>query len=158
MSVLAEGGALRHAAAMAGMDAARAGVVARLLVRAAILRDEDPVHFAHPIVRRVIADQLTSIERDDLHFAGGAPADRGARTPEHAAAHLLLTRPRASDWCVETLRAAATQAMGRSAFEAAAVYLRRALGEPPEPASTLAVERELAIAEALLHDPVGSSA
>ena len=79
MSVLAEGGALRHAAAMAGMEPERAGVVAGQLVRAAILRDEDPVRFVHPIVRRVLADQLTSVARDDLHPALSDLLIRAAR-------------------------------------------------------------------------------
>ena len=88
MSVLAEGGRLRHAAAMAGMEPRRAGVVAGLLVRAAVLRDEDPVHFVHPIVRRVVAEQLTSVERDELHLEaarleidGRAPAGARGRAP-----------------------------------------------------------------------------
>jgi len=68
MSVLAEGGALRHAAAMAGIETRRAGVLADLLVREEVLRDADPVHFVHPVVRRIVAEQLTSIERDDLHL------------------------------------------------------------------------------------------
>ncbi len=155
MSVLGDGGALRHAAAMAGLEPERAGVLAGLLVRAAILRDDDPVRFVHPIVRRVLAEQLTSIERDDLHRDAARLLIEARAVPERAAAHLLLTRPRASDWSVETLRAAAAAAMARSAFEAAALYLRRALEEPPDGTAALAVERELGSAEAQLHDPRG---
>jgi DNA-binding CsgD family transcriptional regulator len=155
MCVLGDGGALRHAAAMAGLAPARAGVLAGLLVRAAILRDDDPVRFVHPIVRRVLVEQLTSIERDDLHRHAARLLIEARAAPEQAAAHLLLTRPSASDWSVETLRAAAAEAMARSAFEAASLYLRRALDEPPDGAAKLAVERELGIAEAQLHDPRG---
>ena len=149
MSVLAEGGALRHAAAMAGIETRRAGVLADLLVREEILRDADPVHFVHPVVRRIVAEQLTSIERDDLHLEAARELLAGRAPPERAAVHLLLTRPRACDWCVATLRAAATQAMSRSAFDAAASYLRRA----PDPAAEVAVAWEVGVAEALLADP-----
>jgi DNA-binding CsgD family transcriptional regulator len=152
MSVLAEGGRLRHAAELAGMEPRRAGVVAGLLVRAAILRGEDPVHFVHPIVRRIVAEQLTSVERDDLHHEAARLEIEGRAPPERAAAHLLLTRPRAGDWCVEILRAAAADAMIRSAFDAAAAYLRRALEEPPHAITRIAVCHELGIAEALVHD------
>ncbi|WP_169542138.1 ATP-binding protein [Solirubrobacter soli] len=153
MSVLAEGSALRHAAAIAGIELQRAGAAAKRLVGAEVLRSQDPVHFEHPIIRRIVAEQLSSVERDELHLAAARELLEGRAPPEQAAAHLLLTRPRAGDSSVATLRAAAADAMSRSAFATAAEYLRRALEEPPDPAAEVAVGWELGVAEALVPDP-----
>ena len=153
MSVLGDGGSLRHAARLAGMEPPRAGDIAKLLVRAEILRDEDPIRFVHPIVRRVTTEQLTSVEREDWHLEAAGLLLEERAPPERAAGHLLMTRPGGRDWCVEVLRSAARQAMSRSAHEAAAQYLRRALAEPPEPSREPETLRELGGAEALAHDP-----
>ena len=153
ISVVGDGGSLRHAARLAGLEPRCAGELARSFVRAAILRTEDPIRFVHPIVRRVIADQLTSVEREDWHLQT-ARLLLDERAPlERAAGHVLHTRPGARDWCVEALRAAALQAMSRSAPDAAAGYLRRAIVEPPEPRLETVVLRELGAAEAMANDP-----
>ena len=153
MGVLGDGASVRHAARLAVLEPSRAAEVARLLVRAGILASEDPVAFAHPIVQRVILRHLTSVEREQGHLAAARLLLEEEASPERVAAHLLLTSPGAREWCVRALRAAANEAMRRSAAEAAAGYLRRADAEPPEASQRLAVLRELGAAEALIHDP-----
>jgi DNA-binding CsgD family transcriptional regulator len=122
MSVIGDGGSLRHAALLAGLEARRAGELARGLVHAAILSEEDPIAFAHPIVRRVIAERLTSVERDDAHRGAARLLREEHAEPERAAAHLLIAQPRGLAWCVAALREAAAHAMSRSAPDAAAGY------------------------------------
>ena len=151
MSVLAEGGALRHAARWRGWSrgAARRRAPAR---GAAILRDEDPVRFVHPLVRRVIAEQLTSVERDELHFAAARLLIEEQSPPERVAAHLLhgASAAAAGAWrpCARPRgrpgRAARTRR--RSSTCAARV------DEPPEPGLDV-VLGELGAAEAMAHDP-----
>ena len=152
MSLLGDGSSVRHAARLAALEPRRAAEVARLLVRAGILGSDDPVGFAHPIVHRVILGHLTSVERDEGHLAAARLLLDERASPERVAAHLLHTSPGARSWCVRALRAAAREAMGRSAAEAAAGYLRRADAEPPEASQRVAVLRELGAAEALVHD------
>jgi DNA-binding CsgD family transcriptional regulator len=153
MSVLGDGGAVRHAARLAGLEPRQAGAVARSLVGAAILRDDDPVRFVHPLVRRVIAEGLTSVEREDWHLEAARLLLEERSSPDRVAGHLLHARPGGRGWCVEALRAAARQAMSRSAPEAAVEYLRRAISEPPERGLHVTVLGELGAAEALAHDP-----
>lgn len=152
MSVLGDGASLRHAARLAALEPRRAAEVARLLVRAGILDSDDPVGFAHPIVHRVILGHLTSVERDEGHLTAARLLLDERASPERVAAHLLLTSPAGREWCVRALRAAAHEAMGRSAAEAAADYLRRADIEPPGVSQQVEVLRELGAAEALVHD------
>ena len=131
MSVLGDGSAVRHAARLAGAEPRQAGAVARLLVGAAILRDDDPVRFVHPLVRRVVAEGLTSVEREDWHLEAARLLLEERPPPDRVAGHLMPARPGGRGWCVEALRAAARQAKSRSAYEAAVEYLRRAVAEPP---------------------------
>ena len=150
LSIVGEGGSLRLAARVAGMSEGTAAEIARSLVRAAILQNDDPVRFAQPIVRRVIAAQMTCVEREDGHLAAARLLLAARASPETVAAHLLHTRPDARDWCVAALRRAARDARSP---EAASAYLRRAADEPPTPSLQMPVLRELGAAEHLTDDP-----
>ncbi|HTA15828.1 MAG TPA: LuxR C-terminal-related transcriptional regulator, partial [Solirubrobacteraceae bacterium] len=69
--------------------------------------------------------------------------------PEQVAIHLLQVEPRSEQRTVEILRAAAAEAAARGAPDAAAMFLQRALGEPPEQGAVRAeVLVELGEAEA----------
>ena len=67
--------------------------------------------------------------------------------PEQAATYLVRTVPGADSFVVETLRQAAARSVAKGAAEAAVVYLRRALEEPPAPPERLEVLFELGVAE-----------
>ena len=60
--------------------------------------------------------------------------------------HLLATDSDADPAVVDTLNAAARRALDRAAPEAAVVYLRRALDEPPPPSARLGVLHDLVVA------------
>jgi DNA-binding CsgD family transcriptional regulator len=134
MAVLGDGARLDDAAALAEADPAGAARAASALRRVELLSAEDPIAFAHPLVRRALYDALTTSARDHLH-AGAAHllAARGA-APGPVAEHLARLRPAGSAQVVAGLRAAAGDALGRGAPEAATAALRRALEEDaPEP-------------------------
>src|SRR5262249_16209381 len=57
-SVLGDGVELRHAAALAGVEADELGPAAAALVRLDLLRREDPLEFFHPVVRRAVYETL----------------------------------------------------------------------------------------------------
>jgi hypothetical protein len=64
LAVLGDGGRLRHAAAVAGLDMAAAIRLAAGLVRVEVLATADPPSFLHPIVRDAVQALMTSDERD----------------------------------------------------------------------------------------------
>lgn len=155
LCIVGDGGSLGDAARLAGLDDSRAAQIARLLVRADILREEDPVRFSHPVVRRAIYADLSTAQRESGHAAAAALLHDAGAPAERVAAHVLAAGPRQLAWCVDVLRAAARVAMGRSAADAAIPYLRRAVAEPSAAAGGLRSEvlRELGAAEGVAGDP-----
>ena len=65
--VLGDGTELRHAAALAGVEADALGPATTVLVRLDLLRCEDPLEFFHPVVRRAVYETLDVVERDAAH-------------------------------------------------------------------------------------------
>ncbi|WP_354698956.1 hypothetical protein DSM112329_04655 [Paraconexibacter sp. AEG42_29] len=152
-TVLGPDAPLRHAATVAGIDAAAAGVAADALVGAGILRSADPVLFHHPLIADAIAAALSEMARGRSHRrAAEALAAEGAR-PERIAAHLRRTPPGADPWVVDTLRGAAADALSRGEARSAAGLLARALDEPPLPELRPGLLRDLARAEAAAGSP-----
>ena len=64
LAVLGDGGQLRHAIAMTGLDTDPAVRLAAGLVRVEVLAAADPPRFLHPIVRAAVEASLGSDERD----------------------------------------------------------------------------------------------
>jgi DNA-binding CsgD family transcriptional regulator len=156
MAVLGDGARLDDAAALAGMDEARAADRGRGLARIDVLAGVDPVRFAHPLVLRSVLDELTVVERDALHRrAAERLRDRGAGV-EAVAAHLRRLRPAGDPDVATTLAAAAQEALGRGATSAAREALERALAEsaPAPPRWTL--HQALGQAAALDRDPAAA--
>ncbi|WP_445150733.1 AAA family ATPase [Baekduia sp. Peel2402] len=142
MAVLGDGARLAEAAAVAELDAVEAASVAAGLRRVEILSDEDPVAFAHPLVRRAVYDALTVAERERRHAAAARLLTARGAAPGAVAEHLVRLAPARSSEVVAGLRGAAAEAIGRGAPEAAAAALRRALEEdaPAPPRAELLLE------------------
>jgi DNA-binding CsgD family transcriptional regulator len=146
-AVLGDGTHLQHAAALAGSDVEPAARAATMLVRAGLLRVENPLEFVHPVVRTAIYQQLGADERSRAHrraaellVAAGAPS-------QQAAAHLLLTLPAGDRFVSEVVRRAAEQSLAQGAPQAAVAYLRRALVEPTTDAERAELLHRLGVAE-----------
>ncbi len=153
MAVLGDGGRLSHAAALAGVD--DAGVLARALLEMQILADEEPFCFVHPVVRGAVYADLTPARRDELHLRAARLIVDEAGEGDRVAAHLLAVTPGRRDWCVQALRSAARQALGRGAPEIAVLYLHRALAESsPAADGHVVVLHELGVAEEHRADPM----
>jgi DNA-binding CsgD family transcriptional regulator len=152
-SVLGDGVELRHAAALAGVEAGELGPAAAALVRLDLLRREDPLEFFHPVVRRAVYETLDVVERGAAHHsAAGLLLEAGA-LPESAAVHLLRVAPQADPFVVSTLRLAAERSLAQGAADAAVGYLARALEEQPDPAARAEVLVELGLAERRTNGP-----
>src|SRR5205814_2079794 len=139
---------LLQAARLAGLEELEAADAADLLATAGILESGRPLTFVHPLVRDGIYSELSSAQRAQGHrraaelLAGQPGAD--ARVAEH----LLVSEPAGDRWVVERLVEAACAAGKQGAPESEAVFLRRALAEPPPAGDRSALLLDLGIAEA----------
>src|SRR4051794_6669034 len=139
---------LALAAVLAGIDhSATALTAASALVRADLLRNENPLEFTHPVVRTAVLETFTAAERAQAHRAAAEAILEAGGRPEQAATHLVPTVPSRDDFVVTTLRQAAAHALAQGAAPAAAAYLRRALAELPRPEERARVLYELGAAE-----------
>ena len=148
LAVLGDGGRLRHAAAIAGLDMPAAIRLAADLVRVEVLAAADPPGFLHPIVRDAVEAAATSDQRDAAHRRAARELDRDGAAPGQVAAHLMRVHPAEDPWVVTRLRQAARAAAQAGSPGPAGELLRRALAEPPLRADRLAVLGELAAADA----------
>jgi DNA-binding CsgD family transcriptional regulator len=131
IAILGEQASVVHAAGLARLTASEAASAADALARATVLEAGRPLRFTHPIVRTAIYNDIAAGARSQMHSrAASVLADAGA-DPEAVAGHLVAVEPAGDPSVVERLRAAASAARSRGAVEAASLYMRRALREPP---------------------------
>jgi DNA-binding CsgD family transcriptional regulator len=143
---------LGQAAQLAGLAVPEAAEAAELLVRAGVL-DEDPLCFAHSLLRGTIYRDMAGAERAEAHGRAARFLAEARGSPARIAEHLLGTVPAADDWVVAQLQTAAREAAARGAPESAAVYLRRALTEPPPAEVEAGLLLELGLAEYSAGEP-----
>jgi DNA-binding CsgD family transcriptional regulator len=139
---------LLQAARLGALDEAEAFDAAELLTTAGILESGRPLTFIHPIVRTGLYSDLTDAERTQGHRRAARLLAGQPGSNELVANHLLLTEPAGDGWVVERLAEAACEAGKRGAPEAEAVFLRRALAEPPAPEHHYPLLLDLGMAEA----------
>ena len=118
------------AADLAELAPRAAAEAAELLVRAGVLEDR-PLAFAHPILRAGVYAEIAAADRAEEHGRAARLLAARHASADRVAEHLLLTAPAGDGWVVGQLRGAARAATAGGAPESAAVYLRRALAEPP---------------------------
>jgi DNA-binding CsgD family transcriptional regulator len=145
--------AVRHVAALAGMDVESASGIAALLVESRILKGDATLSFEQPAVGDAIEASQAPAESSAAHLQAARVLDAGDGSPEAVAHHLLRAGHTASEWVVDRLCTAAAVALGRGAPAMAVLYLRRALEEPPMPEQRPQVVLELGRAEAMTGEP-----
>ena len=153
VAVLGDGASLAEAARLADVDEREAARAADLLAALAILRPAEGLEFAHPIVREAVYADLGSHERADGHARAAKILSASGASEERIAAQLSAAEPAADAERVELLRRVAADAIARGAPSAAVAWLRRALIEPPTPASRAELLLELGSAEFRLGAP-----
>jgi DNA-binding CsgD family transcriptional regulator len=142
-----EHGELAHAAALAGLEADTAVEAADALAAAGILTPGRPLWFAHPIVRAGVYSELGTAERAASHRRAARVLADAHAEHERVAEHLLAADPVGDLWVVDRLVGAARDAARSGAPELAAVYLGRALEEPPRSVDRSGLLLELGVAE-----------
>ncbi len=151
-AVLGSGAPLHQAAELAGIDADAATAAADALVAGGILRSVHPLEFLHPLIGAGVYAGLGPAAASRSHARAARMLDAEGASPERVAAQLLRCQPTGDDWAFARLVAAAAQAFERSAADAVATYLQRALDEPA-PADRRS-EIQLDLGSALVHaDP-----
>ncbi len=113
------------AAALADLSDASARAAAAELARRGVLAGEQPLRFAHPLLRTAVYEQLSSEDRAAGHARAAQLLLAGGEAAERIAPHVLLAPP-PTHWAVATLRAAASQAAATGLASVAATYLHRA--------------------------------
>ena len=132
-AVLGRGALLRQAAEVAGLDLVRAHHLADGLVASGLVgRADDGFALTHPLVANALYLGLPDGERSLLHRRAARVLAAERVDVETVGLHLLHAEPAGEPQTVSTLRAAAERANRRGAPESAAVFLRRALLEPPD--------------------------
>ena len=139
---------LPPAARLAGLEPAEADDAAELLTTAGIVGPGRPLTFIHPVVRAGIYADLTGAERARGHRRAARMLAEQPGATERVAKHLLEAEPRGDGWAVERLVEAARAAGKQGAAESQALFLRRALAEPPPPGERSALLLDLGMAEA----------
>jgi DNA-binding CsgD family transcriptional regulator len=139
---------LLPAARLAGLDEDEAVEAADLLTSAGILETGRPLTFIHPIVRSGVYSELSGAERAQGHRRAARLLAEQPGAQERVAKHLLVSEPAGDGWVFEQLVEAARAAGKQGAPESEAVFLRRALAEPPPPGGRFALLLDLGMAEA----------
>src|SRR6266545_1391410 len=139
---------LLQAARLAGLEEQEAAEAADLLATAGILESGRPLAFVHPLIRDGIYSELSRAERAQGHRRAAELLAEQAGASPHVAQHLLASEPAADGWVVERLVLAACTAGKQGAPESEAVFLRRALAEPPPPGDRWGLLLDLGMAEA----------
>jgi DNA-binding CsgD family transcriptional regulator len=158
LAVLGGPASLRHTAALAGQDIPDTARLADRLRAADVLAPGSMLEFAHPIVRAAVYESIPPGERGLAHERAAWLLERDGADAERLALHLLRTEPVGNAHIVTLLRAAAAAASGRGAADTASDYLRRALDEPPDPATRPVVLLELGLALAAGRRPATAAA
>ena len=131
LAVLGDGAELRHLSALTGLEPKSCAAGLGALTRAALVADERPPRFRHPIVRSSILSDLTATELAGEHGRAAAVLHAGGAPAERVAAHLLEAEPGGvGNWAAQVMRDAAAVARDRGAAAVAVRHLRRALEEP----------------------------
>jgi DNA-binding CsgD family transcriptional regulator len=139
---------LLSAARLAGIDELEAADAADGLAAAGILEPGRPLTFLHPIIRNGIYSELPSAERAQGHRRAAELLAEQPGASARVAQHLLVSEPAGDRWAVERLVEAAGSAGKHGSPESEAVFLRRALAEPPPPGERSALLLDLGMAEA----------
>jgi DNA-binding CsgD family transcriptional regulator len=139
---------LLQAARLAGLEEVEAAEAAELLTTAGIVESGRPLTFIHPIVRSGIYSELSTAERGRGHRRAAQLLAEQGDANERVAKHLVVSEPAADPWVVERLVDTACAAGKQGAPESEAVFLRRALAEPPPPGDRSALLLDLGMADA----------
>lgn len=133
LAVLGPGAEPRQVAQLAQLPVDTIAELADGLAREAILTGDRSPRFAHPLIRTAVYTDSSEMLRAADHKRAARILAADGVAAELIIPHLLAAQPDNDSWVVETLAAAAANALGRGAPGTAAGYFKRALAEQPSP-------------------------
>ena len=128
-AILGDSARLELVAELASLDKEGAARAADVLVRAGLLRGEDPVEFIHPVIRTAVYGEIGGHDRRRDHRRAGELLAAAGAPVEQAASHLSATLPAGDPVVSQSLRQAAERSLAEGAPQAAVSFLRRAIAE-----------------------------
>jgi DNA-binding CsgD family transcriptional regulator len=155
IAVLGSDVKLHHAARLAGLSESAALAAAEQLIEARVLAPGRRFGFRHPLLRTAVYADLAGPRRAHLHKRAARLLARDGEGVDAVAGQIMLSEPAGDEWVVQSLCAAAAGALARTAPEAAASYLGRALVEPPPASERARILSMLGSARFHSGDPAG---
>ncbi|WP_242909458.1 AAA family ATPase [Actinomadura terrae] len=117
-------------AKLAGLELDEAAAALDRLIELGILSDSTPLRYVHPLVRAAVDAQISTGLRTSQRLRAARMVRDHHAEPERAADHLMAVEMLGEPWALDTLRAAAANALDGGLPQRALGYLRRALAEP----------------------------
>ena len=146
VAVLGPGTPLRRAAALAGLELPVASEAADALRAAGLVEPGGSLSLVHPLISAALYGGLAPGRRAAWHARAARLLGVEGEDAEAVGLHLVHSEPVGDAGTVDTLREAAARAGTRGSPAAAAVFLRRALAEPPAAVQLADVRLELGLA------------
>jgi DNA-binding CsgD family transcriptional regulator len=153
VAVIGDGAGLAEAARLAQLSEEDAAVAADMLVALGILKKDERLEFAHPILRESVYADIGPHRRAAAHGDAALVLATSGAPEERVAAQLVEAEPAGDPERVALLRRVAADALCRGAPAAAVAWLGRALSEPPAESEMAAVLFELGSAEVRIGAP-----
>ena len=148
LSVLGDGAQVTDAARLSKLDGPGLEAAMTSLITAGVIQPGGSVRFTHPILRAAIYGDLSPAERERLHCTASKILEARGAPPGQVAAHVMHTEPSADPEAVSLLREGARNALALGDSGGAAVFLARALREPPSAEERPDLVLELGLARA----------
>jgi DNA-binding CsgD family transcriptional regulator len=149
LAVLDDGAYPTLAAEIAALAEDEVGPALDALVGSDVVTPGIPLRFVHPIIRSAILAELPHRERVAKHRLAARVLHEDGASLQQVAAHLLAAEETGEPWAIDTLRAAADDALSRGGQETAVKYLERVVAAAPR-AERAAVLADLGRAELLV--------
>lgn len=147
LAILGGEGEIRHATAIAGLEAPAGARAADKLVAARIVEGGRPLRMAHPLVRAAIAEDIPASAQVAYHRRAFQILREEGGTDDENIVHALSSEPSGDPELVALLRRTADRAWRTGVPATAVNHLKRALAEPPPAEERCEVLVELGRAE-----------
>lgn len=129
VAILGDGAALRHVAALSGLDSRQTVQAADALAQMHLFTNGEPLSFIHPLIRQAVDQSMSVLDRGHEHARAATVLHQDGQPAEVIAPHLLASPAQGDPSTVAILRAAAHKALTSGAAQSAVAMLRRALSE-----------------------------
>jgi DNA-binding CsgD family transcriptional regulator len=147
VAVLGDGAPVEQVARLSGLTMRQTFRGADALAARQLFHPGAPLAFVHPLIMAAVKASMSPLDRAAAHRRAAMILTAAGSPDEQVAAHLLAAPAESDPRAVESLRAAARNALTRGAAESAVRILRRALAEKPAAEVYPHVLAELAEAE-----------